>query len=77
MVRCSSAAVGQGLESVLTPDNRSIPQGMRFSMDRSGKDLSFDVESDSAPSVVSTSAALLLDIALFEQVWLLSSASDA
>ncbi len=75
-VVCSDEGVGRALASVLGPDNRAVPRGMAFSMRRSGGTIRFRIESDSPKSALSTSVALLLDIALFEQVWLLSAAAD-
>lgn len=71
-VRCASTLVGGALRSVLTPDNEGVPRGLRFSMRGSAKDLEFSISSESAPTAVSTCLALLRDIALFEQIWLLS-----
>ncbi len=75
-VACSDESVRRALTSVLAPDNQAVPKGMTLSMKGSDQTVRLRVESESPRSVVSTSIALLLDIELFEQVWLLSTAAD-
>ena len=69
----SGAGEGRSLAAVLTPDNEGMPQGMLLSMKAKGKALEFEVASGSSSATLSTVLALLRDIALFEEVWLLSS----
>ena len=76
-IRCTDDLVGRGLRSVLTPDNKGVPRGLRFLMKGSAEVLEFDIGSGSPSTALSTSLALLQDISLFEQVWLLSRADDA
>jgi len=73
----SSARVRESLRSVLAPDNVGIPHGTRLSMVARGSALVFDVESESASTALSTVLALLRDITLFQEVWLLSQTSGA
>jgi hypothetical protein len=59
---------------VLEADNRVLPIGLSFKATSSMENLSFVFKADRPSTVLSTSVALLRDISLFEQVWLLSSA---
>ena len=68
----SSKSVRESLQSVLAPDNEGAPRGTTFTMVGDGSALEFRVSSDSAPAVMSTMLALLRDITLFQEVWLLS-----
>ncbi|MDE1853105.1 MAG: hypothetical protein KGI38_05065 [Thaumarchaeota archaeon] len=77
MVGCSDATVRKKLASVLTPDNEGAPQGMKLSMAGAGRGLEFKIESGSPTSVLSTALAILRDVALFQEVWLLSQSKDA
>ncbi len=76
-VKCSDATTRAKLEGILSPDNAGGPRGMRFSMDSLGSSLVFDVRSENASTSISTAAALLRDISLFQEVWLLSRGKDA
>ena len=76
-VRCADDRVGRDLRSVLTPDNEGVPRGLRFSMGGSGRVVEFHIGSESPSTALSTSVALLRDISLFEQVWLLSRPYDS
>lgn len=76
-VKCSSKSARDQLESVLAPDNVGGPEGMRFSVGGAGRSLSFRVRSATASTAISTTVALLRDVALFQEVWLLSRAKDA
>ena len=71
-LRLSSVKVRKSLESVLAPDNEGAPRGLRLSTTGKGSAMEFRAESDSPASVLSTILALLRDIALFQEVWLLS-----
>ena len=68
----STAKAMESLRSVLAPDNVGIPRGTRLSMEVMESTLVFDVESASASTALSTLLALLRDITLFQEVWLLS-----
>lgn len=62
----------RALASVLAPDNEGLPEGLRLSVTGRGRSLRLRVTSKSPTSAVSTVLALLRDVALFEEVWLLS-----
>ena len=69
--------VRKGLSSVLTPDNEGGPKGLGISMEGKGACLALEVDAESLATVVSTAIALLRDIALFEEIWLLLRSKDA
>jgi len=71
-LRLSGPDVGESLFSVLAPDNEGAPRGLRLSMTRRGASIGMLIESDSISTVISNLLALLRDVALFEEVWLLS-----
>ena len=60
------------LSAVLSPDNEGLPRGLRLTMSRAGSLLRCRVESDSTTGAMSTVLALMRDIVLFQEVWLLS-----
>lgn len=62
----------RSLSAVLAPDNEGLPRGLRLSMTGKGVALRFRVEAESLPSAISTTLALLHDVSLFQEVWLLS-----
>jgi len=74
-VRCANTGVAEKLESVLQPDNRSVPEDQRFTVVPSGRTLTFRVESARPFSALSSVESLLGDTHLFKEVWLLSSKS--
>ena len=76
-IECSSIGVGRVLARVLTPDNAGAPKGLSLSMKAQEKSVIFDIASESPSSVLSTVMAILQDVSLFEQVWLLSRAQGA
>lgn len=61
-----------GLSSVLAPDNEGLPRGLKLTATRAGGVLRCRVESGSPSAAVSTVLALMRDIVLFQEVWLLS-----
>ena len=71
-VRLSGAAQRKGLSAVLAPDNEGLPQGMRLSMATRGNILELVVSAGSPSISLSTVLALLRDITLFQEIWLLS-----
>jgi len=71
-VKLSGATEGKSLSAVLAPDNEGLPQGMLLSMSTRGKVLELVVSSGSPSACISTILALLRDITLFQEVWLLS-----
>ena len=71
-VTCRDKGTLEGLASVLAPDNEGGPRGLRVSMEGMGHTLEILVEADSAATALSTCLAFLRDVALFQEVWLLS-----
>ena len=71
-VRLSGAAEGKSLSAVLAPDNEGLPQGMFLSMATRGRVLELVVSSGSPYASLSTILALLRDVTVFQEVWLLS-----
>ena len=74
-VTCSDKATAKKLSMVLAPDNRGFPSDQRFSMAVGSGSLSFTVESERATSDLTTVLGILRDIALFQEIWLLSRGS--
>ncbi|MDE1857653.1 MAG: hypothetical protein KGI26_01110 [Thaumarchaeota archaeon] len=72
VVSCRDRGTQEGLASVLTPDNEGGPRGLGVSMRGRGSKLEILVEADSAATTLSTCLAFLRDVALFQEVWLLS-----
>lgn len=75
--RLSDAAAGKSLSDVLAPDNEGLPRGMRLSVAIAGRTMELQVSSDSPSASLSTLLALLRDMTLFQEVWLLSSRKGA
>ena len=75
-VKCPTLRVRRALRSVLTPDNEGAPAGLGLSMTGHKEVVRVELESSSPAVACSTTLALLRDIRLFEQVWLLSRAND-
>ena len=71
-VRLSGAAQGKSLSAVLAPDNEGLPKGMLLSMATRGKVLELVVSAGSPSASLSTVLAILRDVTLFQEVWLLS-----
>ena len=71
-VTMSRAAAGKSLSAVLAPDNEGLPRGMLLSMSVRGRLLELVVSAGSPSASLSTILALLRDITLFQEVWLLS-----
>ncbi len=65
------------LSSVLAPDNEGLPHGLRLTMAAKGAALLCVVESASPSTAISTTLALLRDVSLFQEVWLLSHGKHA
>jgi hypothetical protein len=76
-IRCADVRVCHHLVSVLTPDNEGAPHGMTLKMEARKETLEFMIASDSPSGAVSTAMAVLRDVLLFQEVWLLSLARDA
>jgi len=73
----SGAGSRGSLQSVLSPDNEGTPKGMKLEMEGGGKVLTFRLESASPSAVLSTLLAILRDVTLFQEVWLLSQGKGA
>lgn len=71
-VDCSDKESRDSLRSVLAPDNEGGPRGLGIRLERRARKLSILIEADSAATAMSTGLAFLRDIALFQEVWLLS-----
>ena len=76
-LRLKNDEVTQALSSVLAPDNEGLPRGLRLSVVAEGRTMKFEVESDSPSTTVSTILAIMRDVHLFREVWLLSHRDDA
>ncbi|MBI3860011.1 MAG: hypothetical protein HY296_07245 [Thaumarchaeota archaeon] len=74
LAACSSAATAVRLADVLAPDNEGGPRSLKFRGHRKGRSLRFDIESDGVSSLA-TALAVLNDVALFQEVSLLSLGS--
>lgn len=65
------------LSDVLAPDNEGLPKGLRLLATEAEGSLRYRVESGSPSATLSSVLALLRDVALFQEVWLLSQGQDA
>ena len=74
-VKCADVPTRKSLTSVLAPDNEGAPQGLKLSAGGSGREVEFVATAESPSTSLSTALALLRDIALFQEVWLLSRGS--
>ena len=72
----SDARARRSLAEVLAPDNRVLPRGLSLKSGGGPRTIEFTIESESASTSLTTSLALLRDMALFEEVWLLSHGKD-
>lgn len=72
-IACKDDGVRRSLAAVLTPDNEGAPRGLRLSMEGRGKEVSLTLGTDAPETALSTTVALLKDVTLFQEVWLLSS----
>ena len=75
-LRLSGVAAQRSLASVLAPDNEGLPRGLSLSMAGRGATMKCAVDAGSPSASVSTVLALLRDISLFQEVWLLSHGSE-
>lgn len=76
-ITCRNNRSAKDLASVLAPDNAAVPSGQRFSMAVRGRSLIFVVASERIPSAFTTVQGILRDVALFQEVWLISHNRDA
>jgi hypothetical protein len=75
-ITCMDARVCRQLATVLSPDNEGLPRGMTLELGVRSETLEFRIASDSPSRTVSTAMAVLQDVLLFQEVWLLSRARD-
>jgi hypothetical protein len=75
-IRCADVNVCRQLVSVLTPDNEGIPRGMTLKMGARKETIEYRIASISPSGAVSTAMAVLRDVLLFQEVWLLSRVRD-
>lgn len=73
-IKCAGPDVCRQLASVLAPDNAGAPRGMSLKMSAKNETFEFQIASDSPAGAVSTAMAVLRDVLLFQEVWLLSQA---
>ena len=71
-VEFSDARARRSLAEVLAPDNRVLPRGLSLRAAGGPKTVELTVESESHSTSLSTALAILRDVTLFEEVWLLS-----
>ena len=71
-IACSDQGVRKSLESVLAPDNEGGPRGLAIELNGEGNRLEIRVGAESPATALSTSLGFLRDVALFQEVWLLS-----
>ena len=74
-ITCSNSSVCGQLLSVLTPDNEGAPRGMSLKMEARNEVLQFRISSEPSVAVL-TAIAILQDVRLFQEVWLLSRGSE-
>jgi hypothetical protein len=72
-----SSKVRDSLAEVLAPDNEGLPKGLRLTMKGEESAITFRVKAESASTALSTVLAILRDVSLFQEVWLLSREKDA
>jgi len=76
VVRFSDLKARKSLAEVLAPDNREVPRGLALKTAGGRRSLKLTAESESPSTSISTALALLRDVALFQEVWLLSHGMD-
>ncbi len=76
-LKLENEGVRTALLDVLAPDNKELPKGLALSVRVEGSEAEFQVDSPSASTSLSTVLALLRDVTLFQEVWLLSHGKDA
>jgi len=75
-IECKDVDTASRLALVLTPDNEGIPRGLRFRMTRQRTNVLFEVGSEKPSTALSTIAAVLNDVTLFQEISLLSPRRD-
>jgi hypothetical protein len=71
-LKFESERARKSLLEVLAPDNRNLPKGLVLRVSDARRSAAFEVDSQSPSTSLSTILALLRDVALFQEVWLLS-----
>ena len=72
----SDARARRSLAEVLAPDNRELPRDLSLRTGGGPRRIKLTMESESSSTSLSTTLAFLRDIALFQEVWLLSHGKD-
>ncbi len=75
-VRVADTETRGSLAAVLAPDNVGLPKGLSLSTTVSGSCIAYRVAAGSAEDALVIVLALLRDIQLFQEVWLLSHRKD-
>jgi hypothetical protein len=70
---CGSPEEAVSLQTVLSPDNKSVPKGQSFSSSTDGRTLSFLISSPKVSGCVSSALSILTDARLFQDVWSLTA----
>jgi hypothetical protein len=73
-ITCAGTDICHQLASVLSPDNTGAPHGMSLKMRARNETVEFQIASDSPAGAISTAMAVIRDVLLFQEVWLLSQA---
>lgn len=73
-VECVSRPTAKTLASVLASDNKALPSDQRMSMSVTSRSVVFRIESERTRSALTTVCSVLRDIALFQEIWLISRA---
>jgi hypothetical protein len=76
-IMCSDPSVRRSLASVLAPDNKDAPENLHITMKGGGGRLVLLLEGESPSTSVSAALAVMRDITLFQEIWLLSRRKDA
>ena len=71
-IRLSGIGERKSLQAVISPDNEGAPRGMKLGMSGTGSSMSFTVETGLASASLSTILAVLRDVSLFQEIWLLA-----
>lgn len=76
-ISCSDPRTMEKLASVLAPDNEGSPRDLKLVMRGEGRELKLTMEADAPSALISTVLALIRDVELFQEVWLLSQGQEA
>lgn len=73
VIVCNTPKEAFSLQSVLAPDNKSVPKDQSFSSSTYGKNLRFLISSARVSGCLSSAASILTDAKLFQDVWSLTA----